>query len=1558
MAEAAGTTADVADREVDVAAPTSSVSTSGTLRRACACGRHGSAGAACSSCRSGDPAPEEAAAAVPRTGVYRSVGRGSARSIFPKLEVSVPGDPYEEEADRAADAVVGMRAPAAGPDGGPGDRPGEEVRRQVGTAAPGADEDDDEVRRQTDTAVPETDEDDDEVRRQTGPDVEEDDDETVQRRATAGDAPVMEDDLEERLDRTRGGGEPLPGPVRSYFEPRFGRDLGRVRVHTDREAGRLARDLNALAFTRGSHVYFAPGRYAPGTAAGSHLLAHELAHTLQPPGDATSVLGRVRRRAAQAPARPTGDRPAGDVPGEDRAGDAGEAVDVGTSVAESAALESAAPEPAAPEPARAAEPTPATGPTPAGAPGAPAPPAGPDAAADAAGSTTTAPAAEPSAAPPVSTDATTGEGGPPADGAALLRSLQEVPPTGFAAATTDAGRTAAMLHRTQRAELVASLPAVEAPTGLPRRPKPEAAEAAGPAAAPTQTTPATAPPGPREQPPPDTTVAVPAAPLPATAVPAHVEEPTDEGGSWWDWLSGAVRRFLGRLPTTDPSVDTSAGGRPRVDTSGDADPTRNAAEQRTSAAQVAAQRAAADRATTADFGENGIHPDLPPATLRPASAAGAPPTEPGAAPPEAPGVPEVVGAGADRAGRGWLRGQVGERVAQEDADRVALERDSQAHRDETDRALADETARVRAEQEQERSDTATSVGREREQWRTENREAEERFGEQARERRGQIDKQIDDTVRTEEDRADRELTVAENAAVEKKRETERKAAEKKREQENRPSGFWDSVRGAVSDFFDELKEAINGLFDALRKFVKETIERAKKAVHDLIEAARSLVVGFIRAFGEFLKGIVTVALAAFPGVAERARRFIDGRVAAAVDTVNRAAAALQGFAQKALDALGAALDAVLALYQRAFTLLLDGLRLVAIGIVYVLEHIGYLVQAARQMPDFLFGEATEELVGQDLTAPLPFERTATPTPAAAAITASVDGGSLAPEDATAMTRTSVPESAVGVDAVAPLELEPELLASLALRDGVPREFGDISDPSRTMAAVQGEQVDGVADDGTAPAADTDPGPEAAPPSSGAVPDAEVDGEAAGGAGPAGRVETHDQETERRLDEEMALDVKPPCPKEKSTEQADQSTYPEDRKFGPLSVGQRGKYLLNQMIKGVKNWFSCNWKWLLAAAIAVLTVLIFLEIITGGAITAAIPPLLEILAIVLIGVAIFRVADRVGDYLSKGWAGEIAPAARSLARGVAIAAIELVFTLLFDFNAILKAAKQGIKATVRAGARSLVTAGKQLFHEGGRITRGVVRSIRRPGRAVALVGRVTLRRGRMIFQGLRRGFAKGARSLDDLARRLWNTVRFRRFKLVRSGRRLQLWGLINPWVLLADGLIVEALEHEVPAGLKTGETFALRVGQGQQTALLITRGDDVLGSITDLAAHASSRRLTPGRAFVSHFQDHRHLLEGVAGRSFRGGAAGHADFLNELTRMVGAGELRPVGLGSIAKQGELLYAFEGSFRRVLRDGQTRTEALMMLMKPDGEFVTLLRAGEGMAARVKSNLRFRF
>jgi hypothetical protein len=76
-------------------------------------------------------------------------------------------------------------------------------------------------------------------------------------------------------------GEPLPEAARDRFEGRFGHDFSRVRIHAAPHDQALAAGLGARAFTIGRHIYFGAGEYAPSTASGQRLLAHELAHVVQ-----------------------------------------------------------------------------------------------------------------------------------------------------------------------------------------------------------------------------------------------------------------------------------------------------------------------------------------------------------------------------------------------------------------------------------------------------------------------------------------------------------------------------------------------------------------------------------------------------------------------------------------------------------------------------------------------------------------------------------------------------------------------------------------------------------------------------------------------------------------------------------------------------------------------------------------------------------------------------------------------------------------------------------------------------------------------------------------------------------------------------------------------------------------------------------------------------------------------------------------------------------------------------------------------------------------------------
>ena len=124
-------------------------------------------------------------------------------------------------------------------------------------------------------------------------------DTTVQTKPLSGSQPAAPP-ASAGIQAAHGPGQPLPAGTRSFFEQRFGRDLGDVRVHAGADAASAADALRAQAFTRGRDVFFGAGRWQPGSPHGQRLLAHELTHTLQ-----QRPAGSIARQAVTgAPATP------------------------------------------------------------------------------------------------------------------------------------------------------------------------------------------------------------------------------------------------------------------------------------------------------------------------------------------------------------------------------------------------------------------------------------------------------------------------------------------------------------------------------------------------------------------------------------------------------------------------------------------------------------------------------------------------------------------------------------------------------------------------------------------------------------------------------------------------------------------------------------------------------------------------------------------------------------------------------------------------------------------------------------------------------------------------------------------------------------------------------------------------------------------------------------------------------------------------------------------------------------------------------------------------------
>lgn len=131
-------------------------------------------------------------------------------------------------------------------------------------------------------------------------------DDPLEREADAAADQVMRSPQPGPLPRGEGGGaapasvhsalqSPGQSPdaaTRAFAQAHFGRAMDGVRVHTDAAAAQSAQEIGARAYTSGRNIIFGPGQYAPHTAAGQRLLAHELTHVAQQQAGRVSAVQR------------------------------------------------------------------------------------------------------------------------------------------------------------------------------------------------------------------------------------------------------------------------------------------------------------------------------------------------------------------------------------------------------------------------------------------------------------------------------------------------------------------------------------------------------------------------------------------------------------------------------------------------------------------------------------------------------------------------------------------------------------------------------------------------------------------------------------------------------------------------------------------------------------------------------------------------------------------------------------------------------------------------------------------------------------------------------------------------------------------------------------------------------------------------------------------------------------------------------------------------------------------------------------------------------------------
>ena len=135
------------------------------------------------------------------------------------------------------------------------------------------------------------------------------DEEKPAQKKESDNAKAEEPDIEKEIIASKSGGKPMEDDVRKEMEKQFSKDFKNVKIHNDGMSYEMCRRINAQAFTHGSHIYFAEGKYNPQNTDGKRLLAHELTHVVQ---QGNEVKRKMIQKAPPEPASTTSPTTAAD----------------------------------------------------------------------------------------------------------------------------------------------------------------------------------------------------------------------------------------------------------------------------------------------------------------------------------------------------------------------------------------------------------------------------------------------------------------------------------------------------------------------------------------------------------------------------------------------------------------------------------------------------------------------------------------------------------------------------------------------------------------------------------------------------------------------------------------------------------------------------------------------------------------------------------------------------------------------------------------------------------------------------------------------------------------------------------------------------------------------------------------------------------------------------------------------------------------------------------------------------------------------------------------------
>jgi uncharacterized protein DUF4157 len=686
----------------------------------------------------------------------------------------------------------------------------------------------------------------------------------------------------------------VPEGVATRLGPHVGHQAaGAARLHTDDTADLLTSAHHARALTVGSDIYFARGEYAPGTAHGDELLAHELTHVAQ------GQRGELSRAAAKGI-------------------DSGSTLDPSEAEADLrarlAVIQLHAPEGAAPALA-----APTGQPTSAG-----------DRAAKlasqqrritlattAAAPLTVAPApaaASPQAPVPHTPPVMTAPPAAAATGNAYVETFS-APPSKQALELWDkAGAQATTKVAADQTRFDAGLPAM--PVVLDGRDSPAKGGGQGAGRGPAQapiagvTPPAATP-----------TPTPPAPTITTAATAARAIQPSADKAQ----MKADGQKIIDALPSTSPDVKTDPGPAPVTDLAGQADPVRTLGDHQHAIGETARTLDAEKTKVISGPGAAQVQPVQLDQKLKVPA-----PQAPGAMPalPSVPGMakfkqlnlPGNAQAAFDDVARPKMdaslaqaKARMTEAETKRDADRTKAVTDAQAK---VTQAHADADKQQQAKV----ADSRTKISNHQADTLVKQEAEIKKLDQQSGDKKKATISKITDRVSADQSRVEGDYKAAQQKADEQKKKGEEDAARKKKEAEDKKKdeSWWDKAADAVCDGIKEIADEIDHALEAIGKAIGDILDAVKNAACSLIDAARDFVCQALTEFGDWLKSAVTALIGSvFPELAAALNHLIDQAVSAAKAAVNAIADGLKKAVTALCDSLKAAIDAALAAFRAA-----------------------------------------------------------------------------------------------------------------------------------------------------------------------------------------------------------------------------------------------------------------------------------------------------------------------------------------------------------------------------------------------------------------------------------------------------------------------------------------------------------------------------------------------------------------------------------------------------------------------------------------------------------------